>query len=364
MTRGLTRGGAVAALVLVVLLAGATPAAAHTLSGVAATNYRSEVLGISPPLPGVSLRLLDLGRRVELTNAGGRDIVVLGYDTEPYLRVGPAGVFENRRSPTLYKNRVTAGGTVADVPKSADAAAPPQWQRVSGGHTARWRDHRTRWEGADPPAVRAAPDRPHVVQPAWIIKLQRGQATASVTGRIVYDAPPSVLPWMAVAVVLLVLTAAAGATRWWGPALSVALAVLVAVDAVQSFASGAVSGDPVAVLALKVLLGGIFSTVAWIVGALSVGPLQRGREGALVGAGVAGLFIALFSGLSDLGTLVDSQVPSTMPPTVARAGVSIALGVGLGLVAAVFVVIRTNPDVSLAPPAPAGGVSGGRPGSG
>jgi hypothetical protein len=38
----------------------------------------------------------------------------------------------------------------------------------------------------------------------------------------------------------------------------------------------------------------------------------------------------------------------------ARAGVSIALGVGLGLVAAVFVVIRTHPDVSLTPEAAPG----------
>jgi hypothetical protein len=200
-----------------------------------------------------------------------------------------------------------------------------------------------------------------VVQPAWTIQLEKGATQVTVTGRIVYVPPPTVLPWLLLGGILFVATAAAGATRRWGPLLSAALALLVAVDVVQSFASGAVSGDALPVLVLKVLLGGVFSTVAWIVGALSVGPLQRGREGALVGAGVAGLFIALFSGLSDLGTLLSSQVPSTLPPVFARSGVSLALGIGLGLVAAVFVVVRTNPDVSLVPPPAA---NGARPGSG
>ncbi|MEY2476569.1 MAG: hypothetical protein QOG87_1884 [Actinomycetota bacterium] len=337
-------------LVAVTTIAGAAPAGAHTLSGVSASNYRSEILAVTPANPDLSVRLLDLGRRVELANRSATDVVVLGYDSEPYLRVGPRGTFENRRSPTVYKNRTTADGTQADVPKTADADAAPQWHKVSGDRTVRWRDHRTRWEGADPPAVKAAPDEPHVVQPSWTIRLQ-GEAQATVTGRIVYEPPPAVLPWIVLTVVLLVVTAGAGALRWWGPLLSGAVAVLVAVDVVQSFASGSVSGDSIPVLAVKVLLGGVFSTVAWIVGALSVGPLQRCKEGALVGAGVAGLFIALFSGLSDLGTLASSQVPSTLPAAAARAGVSAALGIGLGLVAAVFVVIRTNPDVKIVPPA-------------
>ena len=352
------------ALTLVGLAASlaAPPAAgAHTLAGVEATNYRSQIIAVSPPDADLTVRLLDLGRRIEVTNRGSTDVIVLGYEDEPYLRVGPRGVFENTRSPSLYQNRPTVDGTEPAVPRQADADADPRWKRTGGGDTVRWRDHRTRWEGADPPAVRSARDRTHVVVPAWTVQLERGDRTVAVTGRIVYQAPPALTPWLVLAGVLLAVTAGAGAIRRWGPALSAALAVLVAVDVVQSFASGGLSGDRIPVLAAKVLLGGIFSTVAWIVGALSIGPLQRSREGALVGAGVAGLFIALFSGLSDLGTLVNSQVPSTLPAGVARAGVSVALGMGLGLLAAVFVVIRTNPDVSLvtAPPATAG-----RPGSG
>lgn len=341
-------GVLVAGLVTVILIAGAPPAGAHTISGMQATNYRSEILAISPPDPNVSVRLLELGRRVQLTNRGTTDIVVLGYDGEPYLRVGPGGVFENTRSPTLYRNQTTVDGSAPDVPKSANARAAPTWKRTGGGDTVKWRDQRTRWEGADAPGVKTAPDRRQVVVPSWTILLE-APSRVTVTGSITYVPAPALLPWVILVVLLFLVTALAGTRRHWGPLLSGVLAVLLAVDVVQSFASGTLVGDAIPVMILKVLLGGVFATVAWIVGFISIGPLQRSQEGALVGAGVAGLFIALFSGLQDLGTLASSQAPSPLPDGLARAGVAIALGLGLGLVAAVFVTVRSHPDVHINP---------------
>src|SRR5205085_7932947 len=96
---------------LVLALLAAPPAEAHTVTGVSPTNYRSEVLGVNPRLPGVSVHLLDLGNRVELVNQGAVDVIVLGYQGEPYLRVGRAGVFENRSSPAGAWNRGTAAST-------------------------------------------------------------------------------------------------------------------------------------------------------------------------------------------------------------------------------------------------------------
>lgn len=349
MTR-LRAGALFAGLVTVILIASAPPAEAHTISGMEATNYRSEILAISPPDPNISVRLLELGRRVQLTNRGTTDIVVLGYEGEPYLRLGPGGVFENTRSPTLYRNQLSVDGSVPEVPKSADAQAAPRWKRTGGGNTVTWRDQRTRWEGADAPGVKAAPDRRQAVVPSWTIFLE-APSRVTVTGSITYIPPPALLPWVILAVVLFVLTALVGTRSRWGPLQSGVLAVLLAVDVVQSFASGTLTGDAVPIMILKVLLGGVFATVAWIVGIVSIGPLQRSREGALVGAGVAGLFIALFSGLQDLGTLASSQAPSPLPDGLARAGVVIALGLGLGLVAAVFVTVRSHPDVKLNPPA-------------
>ena len=106
----LGRAGAVmAVLVSAGVLLSAQPAAAHVVTGVSPTNYRSRIVGVTPPLPDVEVKLLDLGRRVELTNRGDTDVIVLGYEGEPYLRVGPTGVYENDLSPTAEENREGSG---------------------------------------------------------------------------------------------------------------------------------------------------------------------------------------------------------------------------------------------------------------
>src|SRR5581483_8725164 len=138
------RLGSGAGVALAILLLTAAPASAHTITGVAPTDYRSEILAVTPTWAGVSVRLLDLGNRVELVNTGPTDVVVLGYQGEPYLRVGPSGVFENRRSPSVALNKVTAttsaSTTTTVPPANAAAVGPPSWRRTGGGHSVRWRD--------------------------------------------------------------------------------------------------------------------------------------------------------------------------------------------------------------------------------
>jgi hypothetical protein len=88
---------------LVVVLGG--PAQAHVIGvGGRASNYRTEILDITPPEPGLTIRVLEAGNQLELTNHSGQEVDVLGYRSEPYLRVGPTGVDENQRSPSAYAN--------------------------------------------------------------------------------------------------------------------------------------------------------------------------------------------------------------------------------------------------------------------
>ena len=69
------------AIVACVLAVPATPASAHTVTGVAPTSYRSEIIGITAPYGrDMKVQLLDLGRRIRLTNRGAHDIVVTGKD--------------------------------------------------------------------------------------------------------------------------------------------------------------------------------------------------------------------------------------------------------------------------------------------
>jgi len=325
------------------LVGSASPAAAHTVTGVAPTNYRSEVLGVSPRLPGLAIRLLDLGRRVELTNRGPDEVVVVGYENEEYLRVGPAGVFENRRAPALYQNRpLPPGVTSTTLPAVADARAAPEWQRVSSGHSVRWRDRRTRWEGGQPDSVRLHPGTLQVVS-AWTLPLldAGNGAAVAVTGRITWVPPPSLGLWLALAAALLLVPLAAAATRWAGPLLAGCLGVMVALDVAHTVGLALATRDPAWKEALRVLFGSdSISVFAWVAAALAIGPLQRWQEGGLVTAGITGLVIAILGGASDAAALVHSQVPVTFSPTLARTAIATSLGLGLGLAAVTAVVER------------------------
>jgi hypothetical protein len=113
---------------LVVALAG--PAQAHVIGvGGRASNYQTDVLAITPPVPGLTIRILEAGNQLELTNHSGQEVVVLGYRSEPSLRVGPTGVYQNQRAPGTYANRYAtpqAQPTRAGPGRPATLAPDPQ----------------------------------------------------------------------------------------------------------------------------------------------------------------------------------------------------------------------------------------------
>jgi len=165
-----------AATIVAAELAAATPASAHTVGGVAPSDYQSSILGLTPPTAGITVRLLDLGRRIQLTNTAPADVIVVGYQREDYLRIGPGGVYQNVHSPAVYQNRpLPPGATATTLPFIAQPQAAPEWQKISSGHTATWSDRRTRWEGPRPPAVLHNPGRVTAVA-GWSIPLRQGSA--------------------------------------------------------------------------------------------------------------------------------------------------------------------------------------------
>src|ERR671931_51305 len=105
----LIRIGLVPPLAAALCLLCAGPASAHAVgNGVTASNYQTNVLSISPAVPGLEVRAVDVGNQLQLTNRSGQQITVLGYEQEPYLRIGPGGVDENQRSPSTFSNRSSA----------------------------------------------------------------------------------------------------------------------------------------------------------------------------------------------------------------------------------------------------------------
>src|SRR5689334_3827228 len=124
------------AIAAAIVIAGATPAWAHTVAGTGATNYKTTLKSVSPTLPGLHLKVIEAGSRIELKYTGTKTIYVLGYVDEQYLRIDKRGVFENLNSPATYINKTRTGTT--NPPDNVDPRKKPEWQKVSGGQVARW----------------------------------------------------------------------------------------------------------------------------------------------------------------------------------------------------------------------------------
>jgi hypothetical protein len=332
----------VAAVVGGFLLASAAPAGAHGLGGLKPTNYETVLQGVTPHVPGLDLRIVDLGTKVELTNQGRSDVVVLGYDGEPYLRVGPDGVFENRRSPATYLNRSTT--ITGRPPASADASAPPEWQRVSSGTTARWHDHRAHFMGTDdPPEVARDPGTRHVVD-NFRIPLRVGSEAVVARGQIVYQPPPSPWPWVIGAVLLAALVVALARTRSWRTVFMVVLALLTVAEIVHVIG---LWGGSTASTGTK-LGESAYSLAGILLGLVGLGWMWRkGAESAVPLVLVAAIFLFVAGGMADITTLGNSQIPSTLPAGVARLLVAVTLGLGAGL--ALAAALRLRPATPVAP---------------
>lgn len=330
----LTSGLAVAAV-----LVSAQPAAAHTVPGVQPSNYRTTVDATTPTVRGLSVRSIDLGNNLELQNGTGTDVEVLGYQGEPYLRVGPRGIFENVRSPATYLNKTRNGKT--PVPASADPGVAPEWHMIGSGTTVRWHDHRAHWMGtADPPEVTRAPDQRHVID-HWSLQLRSGTQDITVSGDLLWVPGPSPWGWVLGALVVALFVLALSRTRVWRWTLAAALGVVLVSETAHVVGNwNATTASFATKIGASVYsIGGIALAVValvWLV--------IRPPSDAIPAVLFAGLVIAVAGGLADLTTLTRSQLPTEVPATIARLEVALALGLGAGLAASAAFRLR--------PPAP------------
>jgi hypothetical protein len=276
----------------------------------------------------VSVRTV-AGGQLELTNLSPQDVLVLGYRLEPYLRVGPDGVFENQRSPSTYTNRFATAPDV--IPPEFDPKAEPEWRRIADGPTAIWHDHRAHWTNPDPAAVTANPGAVQVVVPQWQIPLRQGDRTMVVQGDITWVPGPSPWPWALAAVALLAaaLAAAGGSRR--PRVLAVIALVAVAADMVHTAGALLASTAPVA----AELYGILTSVAGWVVAGLAAWRLLRGKaDTGLIYLLLGGVFLTLAGALPDLSALARSQLASGFGPVTTRAAITVTLGLGAAMVVA------------------------------
>ncbi len=170
----------------VAVLSLALPAAtwAHGEGG-RATGFTSTIESVTPPTEGLELAVLDEDDRLLLRNETGSDVVVLGYDQEPYLLFTEEGVYRNERSPASFLNadRYAQG----EVPETVDPEAAPVWRQVASGSSYEWHDHRIQWMSTiAPDAVRADPDSvQHVFD--WEVPILVGGDPVEITGSLDYE---------------------------------------------------------------------------------------------------------------------------------------------------------------------------------
>lgn len=140
---------ALAATTTISLLLCASPALGHEGN----SDFRSEINAVRPDVPGVGFRVLNYDADIELVAEEGHEVLIYGYEDEPYARVLRDGTVQrNRRSPAAYLN----GDRYAEaaVPEFADPDAPPVWQTVDKSGTFRWHDHRAHYMAkGTPPQV-------------------------------------------------------------------------------------------------------------------------------------------------------------------------------------------------------------------
>ncbi|MDQ1439088.1 MAG: hypothetical protein QOK43_2717 [Acidimicrobiaceae bacterium] len=148
---------------------------------------RAVIDSITPRLPkGVVIEArISVADQLVVQNATSTDLIVLGEQGEPFLRIGPQGAFANLKSPTWYKSNDPTGAAIP--PKDADPAAEPVFGRMTSEPAWGWFDHRLhRGVMATPPAVK---NRKPVRLESWTVPMRYGDQAVTVKGHREYQFP-------------------------------------------------------------------------------------------------------------------------------------------------------------------------------
>jgi hypothetical protein len=315
----LRRAGLVALAAMAAMLAHAGPAAADPPRP---SDFRSTVTGVAPEADGVTAQVVGGDAFLELS-VDGPEVIVTGYSGEPYLRFKADGTVErNIRSTATYVNE----SRNADVtpPAIADNEADPEWEKVAGGGTYAWHDHRIHWMGNEPPPNVEPGD---VVQD-WTVDITVDDVPTTISGTLVLEHPVNPLPWFLLGAAALALVVVLG--RRHPTAVARVAALVAAVGAVvvggaQYRAAPTGSGvNPLILVVPLVALGAAAAAIAL---------RRRSISGALTLAACAGVIGWAFLRLTVLWKPV---LPTNLPYALDRGVTAVALGLALaagGLVA-------------------------------
>jgi hypothetical protein len=312
----------VAALAAVGLVLGAGPAAADAAKP---GDFSSEVTSVEPDPGGFTIETAGGDSFLALTVDDGTEVIVLGYEGEPYLRFSPDGTVEqNLNSPAAYINgdRYGANDLAPSRLQGVEVTTlEPDWEEVATDGTFAWHDHRTHEMRPDAPVPRGK-------SYAWSapVLLEVDGSQVEVNGEITFEDDISPLPWFAIALVVgLGLVLLAARLPEVVPAATVAVvSALATAVAWIGYSSLPSASGPSIVPAVVGLIALVLAVVAVAVGRLRT-----------VGLLASGVFLATWA-VFRLGVLSNPVLPTTVPFGLERLVAALALGVGVGAVVVAF----------------------------
>jgi hypothetical protein len=155
-------------------------------------NYRSEIRALVPAVPGIDIEVLNYDDRLLLTNRSGKQVLVTGYEGEPYIRIRPDGLVQvNKRSPSFYLNEDRFAQV--EVPDEATKNASPRWDDVSKTGRYEWHDHRIHWMSKETPPQVTDEGKPTKISD-WKVPIQVGDTKANLTGTLSWEPNDSSIP--------------------------------------------------------------------------------------------------------------------------------------------------------------------------
>jgi hypothetical protein len=339
MQRAVRRVIAGLSLVVVATVASAAPAAADPARP---TDYRSEVTSIEPTSAAAAVTVDVIGGDafLRIRVQPGHEVVIRGYDDEPYVRVRADGVVEqNEWSNAVVLNTERYGGGDGTPVEPVEPDAAPRWERVGGGGSFVWHDHRAHWMGrATPPQLGGADSG--VVYDDWVVPIDVDGVRSEVHGTLVLDAAPSPWPWIGVAAILAAGLAAVALRRRADPVavLAAALGVVTAAATVVS-AAGQFGLPSAAGRQHHHVIVPVIACVAAVAALL----VRRTPSAIAFVAGSA--LTAILWGLMVFGVLTHAHAPTSVAEGLQRAVISGVFGVaGACIVVGVAHEIRSSRD--------------------
>jgi hypothetical protein len=343
--RPLGRPAAAALVALAALVTGAGPASADPPGP---SDYRSTVTAIEPASDRVEAEVVGGDSFLEL-RVDGAEVVVPGYNGEPYLRFLSDGTVErNVRSPATYLNDDRQGAV--DLPPEADGDAEPEWEQVADGGAYAWHDHRIHWMGTSPPPGA----EPGEIVQEWVVPIEVDGTAVEIRGELQLAEEISPLPWILLALAGLALVALA-CRRQVQPVAAAAATATSAAAFVVGWAEWSVAPAGSGTSPLPVVV----PLIAFVAGGFALAVHRRQLAAAAVGT-LASAAALLGWGILRADVLTTPVLPTELPFAVDRAVTALAIGVSV----AVAGLVVWSGDLALRTgraPAPPVGATGAAP---